>query len=90
MRWWLRAAGAGMGEGYEEPIWLPELRITTPPALCYLDEAQSLRLPNGGGHEARRDAIINEVLLGNGQSAIIVAAMMRKLDFQPIDNPARR
>jgi hypothetical protein len=90
MRWWLRAASAGMGEGYKEAIGLPEFRISATAPFRHLDETQSLRFPNGGGHEARRDAIVDEILLGYGQSAIIVAAMMRKLDFQPIDNPARR
>jgi hypothetical protein len=66
------------------------LSIAAATTLCHADEAQCLSLANRRRHGMIVDAIVDEVLFGHRQLAVIVAAMMRQFDLDPGDDAMGR
>jgi hypothetical protein len=69
--------------GEAELVWPPELPVASATALRDLDEAQRRQLAQGGSDGLAMDAIALDVVIGERQLAVVVAAVMRQLDLKP-------
>jgi hypothetical protein len=70
-----------MGERQEEKIGLAVVGISSASALCNPDEAERLCFADSRRHGIVVNAVVDEVLFGNRQATVVVAAMMGEFDL---------
>jgi len=78
-----------VSERQEKSVWLPVFRVPAPTAL-HPDKAKRFRLSDGWRNEAARDAVLHEIILGDWQVAVVIAAMVSMLDFNAVDDTTSR
>ena len=54
--------------------------------LRHLKKTERLQLPDRGRDRLAMDSVFFELVVGDGQLAVVVAAMLRKLDADAIEN----
>jgi hypothetical protein len=69
---------------------LAALGVTAAPALRHLNESQSDRFPDSRGNRVAMDPVFDEILVGHRKLAIVVAAVVRQLDFDAGNDPMCR
>jgi hypothetical protein len=69
---------------------LAAFSVSAAPAPRDLDEAKGNSLPDSRRYGVALDAILDEVLVGHRQLAIVVATVVRQLDLDPGNYPMRR
>jgi hypothetical protein len=76
------AAAAAMGERQEEPVWLPVIGVPATTAL-HADKAKRFRFTDGRRNGVVVHPIRHEIMLGDRQVAVVVAAVVSVLDLDP-------
>ena len=62
------------------------LGIAGAPRFGDLDELERNRLADGWRYATPVDAVMLEVVVGDGQSAVIMATMLGELDLDPVEH----
>jgi hypothetical protein len=77
---------AGMAIGQPENIWPPEFRIACAAGLGDFQKAQCYGLADRGPDRVAVNAVAAEVVIGDGQLAVVDATMVGEFDFDPIQH----
>lgn len=68
----------------KEEVRQSKLSRAGPASLGHNEEAQRFKLPNGWRDGVAIDPVLHEMLIGDGQLAVVIAAVLRKLDADAI------
>ena len=84
----ISAAVAALCERQQELVGLPEIGVAATASL-HADETKGFGFTDGWGYAVVMYAIIDKVLLGDWQVAVVIAAVVGELDLDPRDDPVR-
>ena len=81
MRRRLSTAVTVMGEGQEEIIGRAVFSVAAAPAFGDVDETEGFGFADSRGNRCAMDAIGDKIIGSDRQASVVIAAVMRKLDF---------
>jgi hypothetical protein len=87
---WVRAAVAAVRERQKESIGLSEVGVSATTAIRDSDEAERLCFTHCRRNGVMMDAVFNEVLERDRQTAVVITAVPSKFDFDSIHHPPTR